>query len=214
MPRTAFFSVLALAVIAALAFGYMSGKPATPPQLQWTFLMPDPEAVTAEFALTDHDHHPFTNASLKGKWSFLFWGYTRCPDVCPTTLSFFGQLIQAMEEQGMNMDQVQFRYISVDPERDTLEKLKLYTTYFNPRIVGVTGDAGVIERMTRPIGVFYRRTANPFSSNQDDYLIDHSTSIILAAPNGQMYAALPAPHAVDWVLSEFQAVRSYYEATH
>src|SRR5258708_16059500 len=102
-------------------------------------LFPDPKPLTA-FALTDHENRVFDLSRLKGKWSFLFFGYTHCPDICPTTLAILARAHEKIAKSAVGAKDVQFVFISVDPNRDTAGKLRQYVSFFDPPFLGVTGD--------------------------------------------------------------------------
>src|SRR3990170_1240697 len=102
-------------------------------------LFPDPKPLTA-FALTDHRNRVFDLASLKGKWSFLFFGFTHCPDVCPTTLAVLARARDNIARNTVGAEDIQFVFVSVDPNRDSAIKLRRYVDYFDTSFVGVTGD--------------------------------------------------------------------------
>ena len=108
-------------------------------------LLPEPKPLTA-FAFTDHENRVFDLSRLKGKWSFLFFGYTHCPDVCPTTLATLARAHENMAKSKAGAEDVQFVFISVDPNRDTAGKLRQYVTYFDATFLGVTGDNAQIGR--------------------------------------------------------------------
>ncbi|WP_372522695.1 SCO family protein, partial [Sulfuricaulis sp.] len=98
-------------------------------------LFPDPKPLTA-FALTDHQNRVFDLASLKGKWSFLFFGYTHCPDICPTTLAILARARDNIVKSGVGAEDIQIVFISVDPNRDTADMLKQYVTHFHAAFLG------------------------------------------------------------------------------
>jgi len=102
-------------------------------------LFTDPKPLTA-FALTDHKNRVFDLASLKGKWSFLFFGFTHCPDVCPTTLAVLARAHDSIAKNTVGAEDIQFVFISVDPNRDTASKLEQYVDYFDTTFLGVTGN--------------------------------------------------------------------------
>src|SRR6266581_9554947 len=102
-------------------------------------LFPDPKPLTA-FALTDDKNRVFDLASLKGKWSFLFFGFTHCPDVCPTTLAVLARARDNIARNTVGAEEIQFVFVSVDPDRDTARELRQYVEYFDTAFLGVTGD--------------------------------------------------------------------------
>ena len=184
-------------------------SPPQPPQLKQGTLLPSAKAI-ADFQLTDQHGKPFTRNNLVGKWSFAFFGYTHCPDVCPTSLSMLAQVMKKLE-QNDNLDtKPQVVFVSVDPERDTPELLAQYLPYFNPDFIGVTGDPQQLLLLTRQLGIMYGKAPG---DNADDYLVDHSASIILFDPDGNFLALFGMPHDPDLIAQEFVAIKNYYEAS-
>ncbi len=115
------------------------------------------------FTLTDHNGQPRTLADFRGKVVVVFFGFTHCPDVCPTTLA---ELARAVKKLGPDGDRVQVLLVTVDPERDTPEILKQYVTAFDPRFLGLTGDADAIARTAQRVqGVLSRRIRAPTPDN-------------------------------------------------
>ncbi len=180
-----------------------------PPQLKQGTLLPSAKLI-ADFQLTDQHGKPFTRNNLMDKWSFAFFGYTHCPDVCPTALSMLAQVMKKLE-QNDNLDtKTQVVFVSVDPERDTPELLAQYLPYFNPDFAGVTGDPQQLLLLTRQLGIMYGKAPG---DDADDYLVDHSASIILFDPDGNFLALFGMPHDPDLIAQEFVAIKNYYEAT-
>lgn len=180
-----------------------------PPQLKQGTLLPSAKAI-ADFQLTDQHGKPFTRNNLMGKWSFAFFGYTHCPDVCPTALSMLAQVMKKLEKDSTLDTLPQVIFVSVDPERDTPELLAQYLPYFNPDFVGVTGDPQQLLLLTRQLGIMYGKAPG---DDADDYLVDHSASIILFDPNGNFLALFGMPHDPDLIAQDFVAIKNYYEAT-
>jgi protein SCO1/2 len=148
-------------------------------------------------ALTDHTGRPVTLASFKGKLVVLFFGYTHCPDVCPTTLSDMAQALKLMrpEEAG----KIQVLFASVDPERDTPETLKTFVPYFHPDFLGLYGTPEQVAQAAREFRVVFRKHVEPGAT---DYLVDHSTGSYVLDANGRLrlylpYAMSPADIAHD-----------------
>ena len=141
---------------------------------------PQPESLS-EFTLTDTQQQPFTKQSLQGHWSLLFVGYTYCPDICPTTLS---DLARIYPELTAITEQVQVIFISADPKRDTPERLKEYTGYFNSNFIAVTADHEALMPAVQQLGLIY----GVYERDADHYLIDHSAAIALVNPKGELHA--------------------------
>ena len=184
-------------------------SPPEPPQLKQGTLLPSAKAV-ADFQLTDHNGKPFTRENLKGKWSFAFFGYTHCPDVCPTSLAMLAQVMRILEKDNTLDVLPQTVFFSVDPERDTPELLEKYLPYFHPDFIGVTGDPQHVLLLTRQLGIMYGKAPG---DNADNYLVDHSASIILFNPDGNFLALFGIPHDPGLIAQEFIAIKNYYEAT-
>ena len=158
------------------------------------------------FELVDHRGEPFTNTALQGVWSFLFFGYTHCPDVCPTTLSVLNSVAQQL---GSDASDVRFIFISVDPERDTPEHLARFVSYFNGDFIGVTGKPEAIERLTGQLGVLYMRVAS--ANNPGSYLMDHTAGVFLVDPDGKYHAVFMPPLAAEKIVADFGKIREGYQ---
>lgn len=128
-------------------------------------------AVAPPFSMTDHRGRPFTQAELDGRPSMLFFGFTSCPDVCPTTLSDMGGWLDTL---GPDADRVRPIFVTVDPERDGVAELAAYLTPFDHRIVGLTGSLGQLAAFAASYRVYYLKV--PTDSG---YTMDHSASVFL-----------------------------------
>ncbi len=153
------------------------------PTLPGTLL--DPPKVVSDFTLTGHTGDPFALSDLRGKVVVLYFGYLSCPDVCPTT---FGIYRQAMALLGDDADAVRFVFISVDPLRDTPERLANYVAAFHPDFLGATGDDATLRTIARDYGVFYQRVDY---DNDVNYLVDHTASSFIVGPEGDLRATVP-----------------------
>lgn len=140
------------------------------------------------FTLTDHTGKPFGIEQLTGKWSFVFFGYTHCPDVCPTTMSVLNSVAGRL---GDNAPATQYIFVSVDPERDTPEQLAKFVTWFNGDFIGVTGTEQELENLTRQLGVVYMKI--PDEKQAGSYMVDHTASVLLFDPAGRFHAIFSAP---------------------
>ncbi len=139
----------------------------------------DQPVIGGAFELVDQNGRPFTEKDLKGKYSLIYFGYTYCPDVCPTELQ---TMTQALEMLGPLAKKIRPVMISVDPERDTPEVLKEYLTNFYPGFVGLTGTPEQVRKAGQAYRVFYRKTDEKSAS---DYLMDHSSIVYLMDPEGR-----------------------------
>ncbi len=140
------------------------------------------EAAT-HFALTDHNGQPVTEANYRGRWLLVFFGFIRCPDICPTSMSYAADLLQILGDSAPN---VQIAFVTVDPERDTPEALRDYLKNFDTRIVGLTGTPEQIAVVTKSFGVHYAKRA---LEGLDDYTMDHSTAFYLVDTEGRLRRA-------------------------
>ena|SRR6185437_1337825 len=142
------------------------------------------EAVTlgGPFALTDQNGMLRTEKDYRGKYMLVFFGYTYCPDVCPTTLAVMSA---ALKKMGGRADHIAPLFITVDPKRDTPEKLKSYLASFGPRIVGLTGSPKDIATVAKEYRVYYKE--HP-AENGGEYTVDHSGVVYLMDPNGAFLA--------------------------
>jgi cytochrome oxidase Cu insertion factor (SCO1/SenC/PrrC family) len=155
-----------------------------------------------DFTLIDSSGRTFDRDSFKGRWTFLFFGYTHCPDVCPTTLGMLTQVEKALQIDA-ELTQPNYVFISVDPLRDTPEHLARYMSYFSPSFVGVTGADDQLLRLSRSLGILYHRHAD---GEAGDYLIDHSASILLVDPGASLRSVHPAPHDSAAIVDDYRKI--------
>ena len=161
---------------------------------------PTPRPVQA-FSLTDHHGRVFDNATLTDRWSFLFFGYTHCPDVCPATMSVLNSVAQRLQDSG---EDIRFVMVTVDPGRDTPEKLGRFVTYFNGDFIGVTGSETALEQLTKQLGIMYMRVNEADSAA--GYLVDHTASVFLFDPDGNYHAVFSPPLSVDAIAGDFRTM--------
>lgn len=159
----------------------------------------DPPPVLPEFMLTDHTGALFDRMRFTGKWSFVFFGYTHCPDVCPAAMTLFQQLERALGRDAP----VQYVLVSVDPERDTPAHLGSYVGHFSPAFVGATGPHAELRNLTGPLGVFYAR-----GPERDGlYEVEHSSAIFLVGPDARLRAVFTAPQDPKTMAAGFERLR-------
>jgi protein SCO1/2 len=166
-------------------------------------LFPDPKPLTA-FALTDDKNRAFDLASLKGKWSFLFFGFTHCPDICPTTLAVLARARDNIAKSMVGAENIQFVFISVDPNRDTASKLKQYVDYFDSSFIGVTGDNAQIGNLAGQLGAAYQVAIAPGTEN---YRVTHTTAVFLVDPRARYHAVFTPPHDAEAISRRFKVAR-------
>jgi protein SCO1 len=187
----------------ALQFRYAPEPPAFPLSLNTNAtVLSEPLNVPA-FTLIDQQGSPFTEKELRGHWSFLFFGYTYCPDICPTTLAILAQTDKLLRDQKVS-PHPRVIFVSVDPPRDTPQKLANYVSYFNPAFLGITGEEEQLRALSRPLGIAYQFA--PGTENTENYLIDHSASILLINLEGQVQAIISPPHEPATIAEDYQKI--------
>jgi protein SCO1/2 len=157
-----------------------------------------------DFKLTQHQGKAFTLAHLKGKWSFIFFGYTHCPDICPVTLTLLREVKQKLAPYPKYLADTQYIFVSVDGQRDTPEKLAEYVNYFDPQFIGASGTEEQVNALTRQLGIVYIRQPE---ATAGQYFIDHSATIVLINPQGEIAAQFMAPHAVATIVERYIKIR-------
>lgn len=166
-------------------------------------LFPDPKPLTA-FALTDHQDRVFDLSRLKGKWSFLFFGYIHCPDICPTTLAILARARDNIAKNTVGAEDVQFVFISVDPNRDTAGKLGQYVTYFHTSFLGVTGNDEQIGNLAGQLGAAYQVAFTPGMKN---YPVYHTATVFLVDPRARYHAMFTPPFDAETISRRFKVLR-------
>ena len=156
--------------------------------------------IGGPFALVNQDGKPVTDADFKGKLLLIYFGYTFCPDACPTALGVMASAIDKLDVAGERVTPI---LITIDPERDTPQALKDYVGNFHPRLVGLTGSADEIAKAAKEYRVFYQK--QPGASGAD-YLMDHSTLIYLMGADGKFLTYF-GPQATPAEIAE--AIRRY-----
>ena len=207
--------ILGFALIAITASGYWAlntgqQRGSAPPseiqdQVYW-----QPREIGA-FTLTRAGAEGFGPSSLRGKWTFLFFGYTHCPDVCPSTLAVLGQVFRRIDEDPGRAGVTQALLVSVDPRRDTPQALAEYVRFFHERFVGATGSTEALDTLTRQIGVTYSIQAPAPGAAPEHYQVAHSATIFLIDPLGRLLARFPPPHDAGEIAESFARVRAYFE---
>lgn len=154
-------------------------------------------SVGGAFRLVDQDGKTVTDADLKGRPTLVFFGFTRCPDVCPTALYEISQAFAAM---GGDAAKVQALFVTVDPERDTPEEMKTYLSSFSPQIRGLTGSPEAVQAMTKA----YRVYAKKAPTKDGDYTMDHTSIVYLMDRNGAFVAPLNLKRPPEDVAAELR----------
>ena len=208
-PKSAFILKGVIIIILATVAGILSARFF----LQRTVLQDELAATrfpvareVQPFELVDHNNVVFDNAALEQHWSFLFFGYTYCPDVCPTTLSVLNSIAQRLQDVDAD---IRFVMVTVDPERDTPERLAEFVTYFNGDFLGVTGTDQGLEQLTRQLGILYERVQPEPGS--EAYLMDHTAAVFLFDPDGRYHAVFSPPLSAETITGDFRKMLQAYQ---
>ncbi len=161
-----------------------------------------PPQDIAKFSLVDTKGRPFNNNTFWGHWTFIFFGFTSCAQICPPTMNNLNHMYQILLKDQQNpMPQVVL--ISIDPATDTLNKLGDYVQSFNAHFQGATGDKSELDKLTSNLGILYQKTKDKKTGQEN---IDHSGAILLINPAGQLTAIFSAPHDPAAMAKDFQLI--------
>ncbi|EAR09800.1 SCO family protein [Reinekea blandensis] len=176
-------------IIVAIVLKFATMQPDLKAELErsHTLYFETPRLVP-DVALTKHTGEPFSVDQLKGQWDLINFGYTYCPDICPTNMADMKQARAQLEAQGL-ADQVRFWMVTVDPARDTVEQLSQYVPYYHPEFIGLTGSLDDITTLaTQLSAVFYQEGSG------EGYTVAHSDNYALIDPQGHFVALMRPPH--------------------
>ncbi|MEN8168945.1 MAG: SCO family protein [Pseudomonadota bacterium] len=206
---TLFIAIVAALLLARFALYTPEAEKVViePPQALQSLLLPEPRPLS-EFTLSDHNGQPLTQQQLKDKWHFVFFGYTQCPDICPTTLGTLKAVATKLEAQPEISVDTRFLFVSVDPKRDSVPQLKDYIGYFHPDFIATTGERQEIDKLARSLGAIYLFEGD---TEKDDYIVNHSASVALINPQGQWVARFHPPHTVKQFHSDYLQLRDYLQ---
>lgn len=165
-----------------------------------------PAEVVTRYVLVDHNNRTVNDQDFRGRFQLITFGYTFCPDVCPTTLS---EIAAVLKELGEGAQRIQPLFISVDPERDTPAVLKTYTSFFDSRILGLTGSPELVRRVADNYKVRFEKVREP-GAPPDRYAMDHTAGLYLVGPDGRFLAKFPYAMPVQELASR---LREYLKVT-
>lgn len=204
MTRNQSIGLAALVAIVAIAAGMLLARvllnDASGPTLAKATLL-DPARPLPAMTFIDQQGQPFGPGQLRGHWSILFFGFTSCPDVCPTTLA----LLARVEKQLSDLPAEQRPHVvlvSVDPQRDTPEQLAKYVKSFSPTFTGVTGEQQAVHEFALKLGVPVAISPLPGGS----YTVDHSAAIFIVDPNGALRALSSTPHNAPIIAADYRSI--------
>lgn len=183
------------------------------------FILPRPRDI-AEFELRDHTGAAFDRTNFEGRWSFVFFGFVSCPDVCPTSMAVLGTVDRQLQSGDSELaEQFQGILVSVDPDRDTLETLGAYVTAFSPRFLGVTGSREELVELTTQVNVAFAKvpltetlaqgTQNP-EAIANAYTVDHTGNIVIINPRGHYHGFIKLPHDPETIRLTFQTLAAQF----
>jgi protein SCO1/2 len=183
--------VLGLALAAGI---FVALRSQAPPEPVSALVLPESTPLP-QFELLDHRGRAVDESVFRGQWDLVFFGFTHCPDICPTTLQVLSAARTALAKKGQE-PLPRIVLISVDPERDTPEILGPYVEYFGPETLGITGSLEAIGKLASSLGIFFEKRP----SDGENYLVDHSAAVLLIDPDGRFGALFSGPHQVaDYV---------------
>ncbi|MEM9387380.1 MAG: SCO family protein [Pseudomonadota bacterium] len=201
MQRTGLIFLSVLAVAAGITLSRWTATPAD--TLAMATAYPQPRPLPA-FALTDDEGTPFTGDDLLGRWRLLFFGFTHCPDVCPLTLSLLSRAVAPASPDDTPAAQIVL--VSVDPERDTPERMAAYVARFGEDVVGVTGSAQAIAEFAAAVAIAYGKVP---LGDSGAYTVDHSAAVLVVDPLGRIAAVFnpPPPLVADVVRADLVVLK-------
>lgn len=202
------FLFIAIALIAILIGFYTqttTNKAKELPEFSKTIILPNAKGVTYP-NFDDHLGNKVNKELFLGKWSILFFGFTNCPDICPTTMQTLKQVKQNLEQHSA-WDNYQAIMMTVDPETDTSERLNNYVTFFDSEFIGLTTDLQTTTSFAKQLGILFIKREK---EGANTYEVDHSASMILINPQGQWAGVISAPHKADLISDDLKKLAEYH----
>lgn len=166
----------------------------------------DKPRIIKPFSLLDHHGQPFDNKRLQGKWSLVFFGFTYCPDVCPTTMAMMKNMLASIEDKSI-VENTQVLMVTVDPARDTVAQLAQYVPYFHPDFIGITGEFLNIHSFATNLSAPFQKVPG----GGENYSVDHSAYVFLVNPYGDYQGFFKPPFAADVFKQNYLSVREIYK---
>lgn len=200
------YTVLVLSAVCALFAGvYISTQMSKPHKIDPSkfhgTVLSQPREIS-EFNLQGIDDKPFNNQSLNGQWTMVFFGFTNCGYLCPTTMAELGKFYKILEKKGVKtLPNVVM--VSIDPARDSKAKLATFVKAFNPHFYGAKGNKESVQAMTRELGVVYAKIALNGQLDDETYDIEHTGTVLLFNPQGQLSAFFTSPQNASLLVEDF-----------
>lgn len=167
-------------------------------------LVGDTSNINPRYLLQDTNGRSVTNEDFRGRFQLIAFGYTYCPDICPTTLVEMAAILKQLGDQA---DRLQPIFVTVDPERDSAKVLKIYTEFFDPRILGLTGSPALVRRAADNFKIRYAKVREPGAEN---YAVDHSAGMILLGPDGAFIKKFAFATPVDEISAQLRKILGAY----
>ena len=194
--------IVLIAIATSLGLWLGSRPPSAPDAVSYAAISKYPQARSlSAFSLDGADGKAVDSARLRGRHQLVFFGFTHCPDVCPTVLALMRDIEKQLPAAGL-ADRVGFVFVSVDPERDDLKTLGTYANYFSPNILAATADHARLGALTRELGVMYVRE----QTDSPDYNVDHSAAIFVLDPEGRLSGRFAAPLDVAKIVTDLKTL--------
>lgn len=192
--------VIAAALVVGIGLGWFTNNHKA--EIVNATVLPESRPLP-NFELKGSDGQPVTPETLKGSWTWVFYGFTYCPDVCPGTLTALKDTLPEIEGE-----KPQVLFISLDPERDTPEKLTEYLEWFSPSFKGATGSVAELSKAAKAMGIAWQKVPTKDPKN---YMIDHTSWVILLNPSAQIQAWFAPPHLPLEMASDFSVIRDQHQ---
>jgi len=184
--------IIAIVLGSALAAGiFVAARMHQPAALQHAFAVPIPQPLPA-FTLIDQNGDAVTADTFRGHWDMVFFGFTNCPDICPTTLQTLANAKRELVVAGMSVTP-RIVLVSVDPERDTPDIMGRYVDYFGAGNLGVSGELAELTKLTTALGIYFEK----MPADGENYNVNHSAAVLIINPQGEFSALFSAPHEVS-----------------
>lgn len=167
-------------------------------------VLPMPKTIKP-FHLSLTSGKPFDNASLKGHWSMVFFGYTNCAVVCPTTMAELTKMYAQLQKALPANQLPQVILVTVDPERDSLSRLNAYVKAFNPAFVGARGDLAHLKELSQQLNIVFKKIVLD-ENDSKHYKVTHSAEVLLINPEGDLTAFLAYPHAAKQMVHDYETI--------
>jgi protein SCO1/2 len=206
--RRLVFIAVAAAALGAATWLALDARRSPPPPING-YVLAQPRPLPAVELIDEHAAR-FATADFVGHWSFLFFGYTYCPDVCPLTLVELASLKRELAAT-VAAEPAEYYLVSVDPQRDTPERLREYVAYFDPEFRGLTGSQDALQALAQATATVFDV---PPGQDADHYLVSHSSNVILLNPRGYVHAVFTPPHTPAQLAADFTKVAAHAATRH